>query len=117
MLNSMLGPTYPPISCASCLHKTGVPYDSPLEGQSPWDFALITPGKARRGLFYFIFLASHRASKLYMSKLSFKSTQAASMDIQALTDADTPETFAFATFGNTSIRSFAVSIVTSFSAS
>ena len=40
----------------ACLHKTGVPHDSPLEGQSPWDFALITPGKARRCLFYFIFL-------------------------------------------------------------
>ena len=42
-----------------CLQKTGVPYDSPLEGQSPWDFALITPGKARRCLFYFILFFCH----------------------------------------------------------
>ena len=49
VLNSMLGPIYAPISCASLLaQRTGVPHDSPLEGQSPWDFALITPGKARR---------------------------------------------------------------------
>ena len=42
----------------ACLHRTGAPHDSPLklEGQSPWDFALITPGKARRCLFYIIFV-------------------------------------------------------------
>ena len=32
--------------CAACLRRTGVPHDSPLEGQSTWDFALITPGSA-----------------------------------------------------------------------
>ena len=42
VLNSMLGPHLSPNL------TTGVPHDSPLEGQSPWDFALITPGKARR---------------------------------------------------------------------
>ena len=47
VLNSMLGPTYSPI-------KIDVPYDGPLEGQSPWDIALITLGFARRCLFYFI---------------------------------------------------------------
>ena len=34
--------------------STGVQYDSPLEGQSPWAFALITLGKARHGLSYLI---------------------------------------------------------------
>ncbi len=33
---------------------TGVPRDSPLEGQSMWDFASITLGCAKRSLFYFI---------------------------------------------------------------
>ena len=30
------------------------PHDSPLEGQSPWDSALLTPGSTRSSLFYFI---------------------------------------------------------------
>ena len=42
VLNSMLGPPIPRSLVQACLHRTGVPYDSPLEGQSPWDFALIT---------------------------------------------------------------------------
>ena len=46
-------PPVPQSLVQACLHKTGVPYDSPLEGQSPCDFAFITPGKARRCLFYF----------------------------------------------------------------
>ena len=45
--DSMLGPTFSPDS--------GVPLDSPLEGHSLWDSALITPGLARSYLFYFFF--------------------------------------------------------------
>ena len=54
-LNSMLsmpGPTHHPDVCAS-LHRTGVPHDGPLEGQCPWEFAIITPGKARPIFFNF----------------------------------------------------------------
>ena len=54
VLNSMLGPTIPLYLVQACLHKTGVPHDSPLEGQSTWDFALTTPGKATRCLFNFL---------------------------------------------------------------
>ena len=36
------------------LFRTGVPLDSPLEGHSLWDLALITPGSARSYLSYFI---------------------------------------------------------------
>ncbi len=51
-------------SYLACLHRTGVPHDSPLEGQSPWDFALITPGVAYFVLFHVIFpfLAANRAA-------------------------------------------------------
>ena len=37
----------------ACLYGSGVRRDSPLEGQSLWE-ALITPGKARSSVFYFI---------------------------------------------------------------
>ena len=39
----------------ACLDGSGVPRDSPDEGHSPWDFALITSGKARSPVFYFRF--------------------------------------------------------------
>ena len=36
------------------LLRSGVPLDSPLEGHSLWDLALIVPGLARSYLFYFM---------------------------------------------------------------
>ena len=36
------------------LFRSGVLLDSPLEGHSLWELALITPGLARSYLFYFI---------------------------------------------------------------
>ena len=53
VVSVIMGPTYSPIAC---LHRTGVPCDSPLEGQAMWYFAVIMPGKARRCLFYLISL-------------------------------------------------------------
>ena len=55
MLNSMLGPHLSPNL------TTGVPHDSPLEGQSPWDLALITPGKARRRLIILFWSSREKA--------------------------------------------------------
>ncbi len=39
----------------ACLPRSGVPRDSPHEGQSMWDSASITLGCAKRSLFCFIF--------------------------------------------------------------
>ena len=47
VLNSMLGPTFSPMPEQASLFGSGVPLDSPLEGHSLWDLALITPGFAR----------------------------------------------------------------------
>ena len=42
------------------LFRSGVPLDSPLEGHSLWDLALITPGSelalSQPGVVYFIFI-------------------------------------------------------------
>ena len=46
----MLGPPFPSCPNRLCLYGSGVPRDSPLEGHSshsPWDFALVTPGKSQ----------------------------------------------------------------------
>ena len=51
----MLGPPLPLIPKQACLYGSGVPCDSPLKGHSLRDVALITPGKARSSVFYFIF--------------------------------------------------------------
>ncbi len=48
----------------ACLLRSGVPRDSLLERQSPWDFASITLGCAKRSLFYVIYFWSIRASGL-----------------------------------------------------
>ena len=45
----------PPMPEQAGLFRSGVPLDSPLEGHSLWDLALITPGFARSYLFYLIF--------------------------------------------------------------
>ena len=52
---------------------SGVPRDSPLEGQSMWDFASITLGCAKRSLFYFIlfyfFMQQPLTSRHHISRL------------------------------------------------
>ena len=60
MLNSMLGPTYPQISCASLL----VPTSGPLEGLLPFNCALITPGFASQCLSYATAADSEAAAAL-----------------------------------------------------
>ena len=47
----MLAPPCP--HAQTGMYGSGVPRDSPLEGHLPWDFALITPGKARSSVFNF----------------------------------------------------------------
>ena len=41
----------------ACLYGSGAPRDSPLEGHSLWEFAVITLGRARNSVFYFLLFA------------------------------------------------------------
>ena len=55
----------------ACLYGSGVPRDSPLEGNTPWDFALITPGFAKPGVLYFILAKFPYASSHTTCLVSF----------------------------------------------
>ncbi len=47
-------PPWPQMPNQACLGGSGIPLDSPPEGQSLWDFASITPGSAWNCLFFLL---------------------------------------------------------------
>ena len=63
VLDNMLGPTFSPYAWAGSLFRSGVSLDSPLEGHSQWDPALIMPGSARSYLFIYLFNYSNHVGK------------------------------------------------------
>ena len=67
----MLGTPFPSCPSRLAFYGSGVPRDSPLEGHSLWDFALITTGKARSSAFYF--LARHVVHAVHVADETCKS--------------------------------------------